>query len=233
MDGFGPLDARRGAARGTYRFTTYSDDGIRSSSTGEDPGRLIDRGETRDDVDVPLAAGKHTIVFEYYENTGMASARLFWNALNYSPVLPMSRINPSQAVQTVDVVAHGHGPRQRSRAVSLENAPVFVTIVNADRRSAAPRCADQRRRSAAETSNFSLRVVATDARGGRTAGNSSRCPFAGASSRESGRPSPPPPPAHDRDRARFLRRGDSPDASGVLRSRRRRAELRLDRIRAP
>jgi hypothetical protein len=63
---------------GTYRFTTYTDDGVRLWVNGQ---LLIDswrpmRG-TRS-ASVRLSEGTHEIKMEYYERTGAALARLTW-----------------------------------------------------------------------------------------------------------------------------------------------------------
>jgi glucose/arabinose dehydrogenase len=61
---------------GTYRFTATGDDGIRVLVDGA----LVvdgwsDHGPTTFSADLPLAAGQHTVVVEYYENGGGALAR--------------------------------------------------------------------------------------------------------------------------------------------------------------
>jgi hypothetical protein len=61
---------------GTYRFTATGDDGIRVKLDGN----VIldgwsDHPPTTYTVDVPVAAGPHTIVVEYYERTGGAVAK--------------------------------------------------------------------------------------------------------------------------------------------------------------
>lgn len=61
---------------GTYRFTATGDDGIRVRLDGT----LIldgwsDHAPTTYTADVPVTAGEHTVVIEYYERTGGAVAR--------------------------------------------------------------------------------------------------------------------------------------------------------------
>ena len=65
-------------AEGRYRFTTYSDDGVRLLIDGRP---LISswrpmRGYRSATVD--LAAGQHTVVLEYFERAGAAQVRLNW-----------------------------------------------------------------------------------------------------------------------------------------------------------
>jgi hypothetical protein len=63
--------------QGTYRFTATADDGVRVSVDGR---RIIDEWYDHPartfSADVSLSAGHHRIEVEYYENTGMAVARL-------------------------------------------------------------------------------------------------------------------------------------------------------------
>ncbi len=67
---------------GTYRFTVTGDDGIRLKIDGQTVlDRWVDQGESVFQVDVPLTAGNHTIVVEYYENGGLAVAKLSWQPL--------------------------------------------------------------------------------------------------------------------------------------------------------
>ena len=67
---------------GTYRFTITSDDGFRLYIDGVLMlERWIDQAPTTYSVDVPLAAGSHTVELEYYENGGGAVARLSWEEI--------------------------------------------------------------------------------------------------------------------------------------------------------
>ena len=67
---------------GTYRFTTYTDDGLRLWVDG----RLLlsswrpMRGERA--VTIRLDEGTHNIAMEYYERTGIALARLTWRQVS-------------------------------------------------------------------------------------------------------------------------------------------------------
>lgn len=67
---------------GTYRFTAGSDDGVRIYVDGV---RVIDYWTDRaygiSTADVDLRAGRHTIVYEFYENGGLAHATLTWRHL--------------------------------------------------------------------------------------------------------------------------------------------------------
>jgi hypothetical protein len=65
------------AATGQYTFTAYTDDGIRVLVDGV---RVIDawtyQSTTRYSATVSLAAGQHTVIVEYFENNGDATARV-------------------------------------------------------------------------------------------------------------------------------------------------------------
>jgi len=72
---------------GTYRFTMRGDDGmrlfIRNNTTGtrtmmSPAGAWSDQSATTYTFDVPLTACTHRIEFEFYENSGQASAQLSW-----------------------------------------------------------------------------------------------------------------------------------------------------------
>lgn len=66
-------------AGGTYRFTTTSDDGVR---VYVDNTVIIDQWNDHavltHTADITLSAGHHQIVMEYYENGGLAVAKLSW-----------------------------------------------------------------------------------------------------------------------------------------------------------
>ncbi len=67
-------------AAGTYRFNVSADDGYRLIVDGEVvAGCWCEDGLTSESVDVDLTAGAHTIVLEYREVTGNASASLSWS----------------------------------------------------------------------------------------------------------------------------------------------------------
>ena len=67
----------------TYRFTATSDDGIR---VYVDDQAIIDQWRVQSAqtyvADIVLQAGHHRIVVEYYENTGLAVARVSWAPLS-------------------------------------------------------------------------------------------------------------------------------------------------------
>ncbi len=72
-----------GFAGGTYRFHTSTDDGVRLSVDGK---RIIDKWQNQKQpnthsADISLSGGEHTIVVEYYEHGGEASAHVWWNLL--------------------------------------------------------------------------------------------------------------------------------------------------------
>ncbi len=70
------------AATGQYAFTAYTDDGIRVLVDGV---RVIDswrdQATTRYDATATVTVGQHTVVVEFYENGGEATARV-----SYAPV---------------------------------------------------------------------------------------------------------------------------------------------------
>lgn len=71
-----------GFTGGTWRFTTYTDDGVRLWVDGTLVlDKWIPQAPTTYVVDVPLSAGNHTVVMEYFENTVNALAQL-----SYAPV---------------------------------------------------------------------------------------------------------------------------------------------------
>jgi hypothetical protein len=71
---------------GTYRFTAYSDDGMRVWIDGA----LIinqwrDQEATQVSAESYLSAGQHTIQVEYYDRGGQAIARFWWESLGQYP----------------------------------------------------------------------------------------------------------------------------------------------------
>jgi hypothetical protein len=65
------------AAAGSYTFTTTSDDGVRLQVDGQTViDRWLDQGVSSYSATLSLAAGDHSVVLAYYENTGEAVARL-------------------------------------------------------------------------------------------------------------------------------------------------------------
>jgi len=69
---------------GTYRFTTTSDDGIRLWVDGElIINEWYDHASMTVSADKSLGAGHHLVQVEFYENTGLAVARVSW-----APVSP-------------------------------------------------------------------------------------------------------------------------------------------------
>ncbi len=69
-------------AAGTYRFTVTGDDGVRLYIDGAlKLDKWILEGPTTYNVDAALGAGNHTVTFEYFENTGGATAKLSWTVL--------------------------------------------------------------------------------------------------------------------------------------------------------
>jgi hypothetical protein len=67
---------------GNYRFTVVTDDGFRLYVDGRlILDKWIDQPSTTYTVDIGLVGGHHTVVAEYYENTGGAIAKLSWRRL--------------------------------------------------------------------------------------------------------------------------------------------------------
>jgi len=68
---------------GRYRFTTITDDGVRLYVNGK---RIInewyDQAATAHRGEIDLPAGHHTVVMEYYENLGLAVAKLSWKRVS-------------------------------------------------------------------------------------------------------------------------------------------------------
>ena len=72
-----------GFTPGTYRFYASCDDGVRISIDGI---RIVDAWRDQklpntQSGDITLADGQHTVVVEYYEHGGEASAHVWWNQL--------------------------------------------------------------------------------------------------------------------------------------------------------
>ncbi len=81
----------------TYTFHTVTDDGVRLWVNGELlVDRWVDQGPIEWSGAVALEAGaKVTILMEYYENGGGASAQLFWSSPSTPrQVIPQSRLDP-------------------------------------------------------------------------------------------------------------------------------------------
>lgn len=95
-------------AAGTYRFKTRTDDGVRLYI--DDVLRIdkwVDRGvpPVPDAVVVVLPAGNHTLRMEYYENAGLASAELSWEAIAAAVTGSTSRWEPTWILGQVDRAA--------------------------------------------------------------------------------------------------------------------------------
>ena len=70
-------DLRGRLIRDEYAFTAYTDDGIRVTGRRRKRDRSWrDQATTRYDETVKLGAGEHTVVVEFYENGGEATARV-------------------------------------------------------------------------------------------------------------------------------------------------------------
>ncbi len=83
------------AETGTYRFTASTDDGMRVYLDGAQIiDSWIDQAPTIYTVDRSIAAGRHRVMADYYENGGSAVARLSWALLQTSPPPPPSDTTP-------------------------------------------------------------------------------------------------------------------------------------------
>jgi N-acetylneuraminic acid mutarotase/glucose/arabinose dehydrogenase len=73
-------------AAGTYRFTTFSDDGVRLYVDGVlQLDKWIDQGPTEWQVDVTLTEGEHVVRLEYYEAFAGALVRLAYFPVQSDP----------------------------------------------------------------------------------------------------------------------------------------------------
>jgi len=73
-------------AAGRYRFTAVADDGVRLYIDGALViNQWRDQAATPYTLEQNLTGGNHTIVMEYYENTGNAVARLQWQPAGVTP----------------------------------------------------------------------------------------------------------------------------------------------------
>ncbi len=71
---------------GTYRFSTSSDDGMRLYLDGQKvQDRWFDQPASQQTVDVALTGGTHTLIVEYYQASGNASAAVSWQQLSGPP----------------------------------------------------------------------------------------------------------------------------------------------------
>jgi hypothetical protein len=74
---------------GSYRFTARSDDGVRVFVDGRPViGQWYDHPARTYTGDVRLTAGHHLVVVEYYENGGVATARVTWERKGENPPPP-------------------------------------------------------------------------------------------------------------------------------------------------
>jgi hypothetical protein len=71
---------------GTYAFSVTADDGVRLYVDGSLViDHWADQGATTYTANVPLSAGTHTVVMQYYENAWDATAKLSWAATTAPP----------------------------------------------------------------------------------------------------------------------------------------------------
>lgn len=80
---------------GTYRFTVSTDDGMRLYIDGQKVwDRWFDQAAGIQTIDIPVTAGIHSVVMEYYQNAGGASAALNWQLVSSVTPLTVSAVSP-------------------------------------------------------------------------------------------------------------------------------------------
>ena len=71
---------------GKYKFTTTADDGVRIYVDGNlIINKWVNQPPTTYSADITLTAGEHDVKMEYFENTGGAVAKLFWEIIDEAP----------------------------------------------------------------------------------------------------------------------------------------------------
>ena len=86
---------------GTWRFTATADDGVRLYVDGQlKIDAWIDQAPKSYSTDVALAAGSHSVVMEYYENAGGATATLSWAYLGGGVALDADILDAESTVPT-------------------------------------------------------------------------------------------------------------------------------------
>src|SRR6266540_4264986 len=107
---------------GTYRFATFTDDGLRLKVDGI---TVIDHFSPQSATsyvhDMPLAAGSHTIVMEYFEGYGDALAKLNW-AKHAADLEHQRRSALHQRALNRVPLRHPGCQRQLRRAAALRRA---------------------------------------------------------------------------------------------------------------
>ncbi len=83
---------------GLYRFTANADDGIRILVDGKVVlDKWVDQAAPTHTVDVPLTAGSHSLVVEYYDNYWNAIAKVSFERVGDIPEEPNDPENPTNA----------------------------------------------------------------------------------------------------------------------------------------
>jgi uncharacterized protein YkwD len=108
---------------GTYRFSTSSDDGMRLYIDGQKvQDRWFDQAASPQTVDVPLAAGTHTLTVEYYQAWGDASIGVNWQPLTSVPASP----SPSLTTDCMASISGDHWKGEYFNNTTLSGSAVMV-----------------------------------------------------------------------------------------------------------
>ncbi len=109
---------------GTYRFSTSTDDGMRLYLDGQKvQDRWFDQPASQQTVDVALTGGTHTLIVEYYQASGNASAAVSWQQLSGPPPVASG----CNATVTAD-----HWKGEYFNNTTLSGSPVMVRDDGAD-----------------------------------------------------------------------------------------------------
>lgn len=104
------------AEGGRYRFHTLTSDGVRLRVDGQS---LIDQWHDQEateyTAEIDLSAGQHEVRMDYYENTGEAIARLWWEEVGAPQTYSISgRVTDSLGKPVFDATVTATGPVNRS-----------------------------------------------------------------------------------------------------------------------
>jgi phage tail-like protein len=144
-----------------YTFSTYTDDGVRLWVDGQlIVNKWLDQSPTEHSGRIALTAGRwYAITMEYYENRGIATAKLFWSSRSQpKEIVPKSRLysvrdenadlespSPGETLMVGQTVVGKSGPLAESQfgePLFSETAHLFTVVV------AAAQVPEESRRSA-------------------------------------------------------------------------------------